>query len=94
MTSEARTSVITSPKPIVLRVSPPSVIQDEDRAAFVVGRAVEIDAERVVHRGLAVRLAAADPLDHAREVLLAVLRDAHLGVEVDERHVLGVAAAC
>ena len=72
------------------RESPPSVKTIRTfRPSWSVG-AVEIDAERVVERGPAIGLAAADALDQAGEVALAVAGDADLGVEVDERDVLGL----
>ena len=43
---------------------------------------------RVVQRGKSVRLALADPLDHAREIPLRITRHAHLVIEVDQRDVL------
>ncbi len=46
---------------------------------------VEIDAKRVVHRGPSAGLTSANPLNHPGKIALAVLGDAHLGVEVDER---------
>jgi hypothetical protein len=53
-------------------------------------RAIEVDAERVVERRPAVGPASTNALDEARHVHRSVLRDAHFGVEVDERDVLGL----
>ncbi len=61
-------------------------VEHQDLPPVLVGGAVEVDAGRVPQGGAPpFRLPAPNPLDEAAELRLAVARDAHLGVELDQR---------
>ena len=70
-------------------------VEDEDLLAVLLGGAVEIDAERVVQRRHSRRPCARGcARSGAGSRLPRIARDADLGVEVDERDVLGADPAC
>src|SRR5262245_28512907 len=58
-------------------------VEEHHLAAVLAGGTVQVDADSIVERRPAADLLLADSLDDAREFVLAVARDADLGVEID-----------
>ena len=69
-------------------------VEQHHLAAVLPGGAVEVHADRVVERRPAVGLLLPDALDQRGRTRSAVTRDAHLGVEVDDRDVDARRSAC
>ena len=64
-------------------------VDHEHGPAGLARRAIQVHPQRIVERGLALRLPAPDTLHHAGKVALRISGDPNLGVEVHQRDVLG-----
>ena len=65
-------------------------VDQHDLPAVLAAGPVQVQPDRVVERRETARLLLPDPLDEPRELVLAVARRAHFGVEVDDGDVDGV----